>query len=807
MNKKPVGIKNSPSVNQSKNIALSLKSSSLTRSLISLLVISSLTACGGGSSTLPAATETDIYLGDYNYPYAPYNLAGIPVTYDNTSKIIPSNSVVVSAVPNSGTYTQQTLPKADDVWALGYKGQGVTIGVVDSGVNPDHVDFYDDSSNTRINWDDARGVESSNGVDITINNNYADIDVDHHGTHVSSIALGREYGVAPEANLLPINVFFDNNSAYNTAIHVAVNYAAEHTPIVNASITGMVNLSTIGDQNSEFNAYLTTLKNNDSALIVAAGNGGADEIGDPIGAEHFINHNDAQNLALQTSIANQVLSVIAIDNTGTRANFSDYPGSCNDVGAGSDVACDTSVMADIQNTFIAAPGVNIEAADGSNDTGSVIYSGTSMATPVVSGALALLMSAWDQLTIQDAVKLLKENADQSFSGYSAAEYGVGILDILAAFEPSGDLKTPSSLSSPASFSLGESSASIPSGLSGLAGLAALKSVAYVDDYNRDFMVDITPAIQLEKTAIDWNNFWLNSQSDLTTQMDIAGFTISTSFDNYQSNTIKNFALQNKNSSFQYAKNSSNSLIETTNNPLTNNFYSNNQKDFGSTFVMQQEISPNLSVFTALQEQDNSFSRVQNTQSKTLAQVQTMGLKFQVSPKISIGASTQLRQEHDSLMGLQGSGTFSFGEENLSQLNTLSLQYSANGTHLYSHFQNGELLNSNQAAGSCININQAKIGQFKLGLMQELTPKSAWGLQAYNYNRLINSDMTLTIPIGVTANGEIENQTISYTQKHNLQPDTVELFYKSASANNFQYQLNAISSPDDTGIGFTLHNDF
>ena len=754
----------------------------LVRPVFLALMLANLTACGGGGgSTTPVIPDPEY--------------------------IIPIEPISVAAVPLAGTYKQQAVTNVDAVWDLGYKGQGITIGVVDSGVNPNHVDFYDDNGYSRINWTDARSIEYILAEDsIVYTYDYRDIDApDYHGTHVSSIALGREYGVAPEATLLPINVFFDKGSAYNIAIHEAVNYIASKAPIINASITGMVNLSTDGGLSSEFNSYLTTLQTYDSALIVAAGNGesiGNDNLGDPIGAEHF-NNTTVQNLAIETSIENQVLSVIALDDSLVRASFSDYPGSCSDVIG----TCSASTITEIQNTFISAPGVFVEAADGSNTTGTVSYSGTSMATPIVSGGLALLMSAWDSLTIQQAVKLLKDNANNSFAGYSAAEYGVGILDIRAAFEPSGDLKSTASMSSTASFSLTESSASIPASLSGLAELSALKSVAYFDDYNRDYSVDITPAIHIERTSLDWNKFWVNSQSNLATKVALDDYALSVSFDNTQYNAIKSFALQNQDNTFQYFKNSSNSVIETANNPLANNFYSNNQQDFGATLVMQQAITPKLALFSAVQEKDNSFSRIQNTQNETLAQVQTIGLSYQLTNNLSLGLSSQLRQEQDSLMGLQGSGTFSFGENNQSQLNTLSLQYAHNDIQLFSQLQQGELLSSNQAPGSYINIEQAEIGQFKLGVMQALSPQTSWGLQTYNYNSLLKSDISLTLPVGMSSTGKIENQTIRYTQKNSLQPDTVELFYKAGSANALQYQINAINSPDDSGFGFKLYQRF
>ncbi|MDX1353439.1 MAG: S8 family serine peptidase, partial [Thiomicrorhabdus sp.] len=207
----------------------------LFTTVITLIITANLTACGGG--------------GGGSTPVIPTDNPLIPVSYP---------AFGVSTI--SGTQKQQTVINAPDAWSLGYKGQGITIGVVDSGVNQNHVEFYDDDGNSRINWSAAKGIEYILASDtIVYSDDYRDIDdPDYHGTHVSSVALGREYGVAPQATLLPVNVFFDNSTAYNIAIHEAVNYIAAQAPIINTSITGMVNLSTIGGVNSELNSYITT---------------------------------------------------------------------------------------------------------------------------------------------------------------------------------------------------------------------------------------------------------------------------------------------------------------------------------------------------------------------------------------------------------------------------------------------------------------------------------------------------------------------------------------------------------------------
>ena len=768
------------------------------QSFITVLIASSLTACGSsagsGNGYIPVLPDDDtpsVIFVDEN-PL-------IPVTYEP----LGSSSI-------AGTFEQQTVINAKAAWDEGYKGQGITIGVVDTGVNPNHIEFYNDDGTSRVNYQDAGGIEydkSSN--QLIYSNNYIDTDTTyHHGTHVASIALGREYGIAPEATLLPINVFQDNVNTYNIAVIAAVDYLADKTPIINTSISGMVNPSTQGGTYSESNAYKTILENNDTALIVSAGNGVYDpvseeNIGIAIGAEHF-NNPEEENLAIQPGIENQVLSVIALKDDLTIAKFSNYPGSCNVDVTGS---CDETVMSAIQNTFISVPGVTIKAADGSTTTGTVSYSGTSMAAPIVSGSLAVLLSSWDQLTIQQAVEILKTTANNS-GIYAAPEtYGVGLLDLQAALTPVGNLKsTASTQQTQQSYTLSESTLKVPASLSGLASSSALKSVAYFDNYNRDFSVDITPAIQIEKTPIGWNRYWANTQPGLTTQAEVAKFTVSAGFDYNNENNLKNLKISDDQLAIQYARNSSNGFVESQFTPLSQNFYSNNLNDFGNSLAIMQNITPGLFVYSAVQEQQPpTLKGVQNNQ--PFAKLQSVGVNYHLTPSFAINVSSQLREEQDALMGIQGTGTFSFGDKNLSQMNTFALQYNNNGTQLFGQFQTGQLLNSQLASGSYLDVKNVELGQFKFGVLQQVNNHSSWGVQAYNYNTLLNSDINLTLPTGMNANGDIETQTVKYHQKGNINPDTVELFFNFKTTKQSHLQLNAINNPDDSGIGISMSQRF
>merc|ERR1719184_516036 len=79
----------------------------------------------------------------------------------------------------------------------GFDGRGTIAYIIDTGVNKDHVDFEDQDGNSRV-------VGGWNIVDD--NDNFADID--GHGTHVAGSVAGRTSGVAPNALIWGVQVFF-----------------------------------------------------------------------------------------------------------------------------------------------------------------------------------------------------------------------------------------------------------------------------------------------------------------------------------------------------------------------------------------------------------------------------------------------------------------------------------------------------------------------------------------------------------------------------------------------------------------------
>ncbi len=241
-------------------------------------------------------------------------------------------------------------PKA---WAAGYTGKGVKIAVLDTGVDADHPDLK-----TQV-------VESKNFSTATDANDHFG-----HGTHVASIAAGtgaksggKYKGVAPDAKILNGKVLDDSGSGDDSGILAGMEWAAaEGASVVNLSLGGY-DSPEIDPLEAEVNK-LSTEKG--ILFAIAAGNEGPQSVGSP-------------------GSADAALTVGAVDGNDKLADFSSTGPRVGDGAIKPDV---TAPGVDI--TAAAAPGSLIDNEVGENPPGYLTISGTSMATPHVAGAAAIL---------------------------------------------------------------------------------------------------------------------------------------------------------------------------------------------------------------------------------------------------------------------------------------------------------------------------------------------------------------------------------------------------------------------------------
>ena len=204
--------------------------------------------------------------------------------------------------------------------------------IIDTGIRITHSDF-----GGRASW----GTNKIGGVNT---------DCSGHGTHVAGTVGGSAYGVAKAVRLVAVKVLDCTGTGPLSAVTAGVDWVtADHT-----SGPAVANVS-IGAQGS------------DSALETAIRNSIADGVTYAIAS----GNNSADACNSTPARVSEAITVNASTRSDARASFSNF-GSCTDV---------------------FAPGQDITSDGNASDTATAIMSGTSMATPHVTGAAALILSA------------------------------------------------------------------------------------------------------------------------------------------------------------------------------------------------------------------------------------------------------------------------------------------------------------------------------------------------------------------------------------------------------------------------------
>ncbi len=287
---------------------------------------------------------------------------------------------------------------ADKAWAAGYDGKGVKIAVLDTGVDATHPDLKDQVVAEK-NFTQSADAKDRYG----------------HGTHVASIAAGtgaksggKFKGVAPGAKLLNGKVLGDDGYGEDSGIIAAMDWAAaEKADVVNLSLGG-------GDTPGvdPLEAQVNKLSAEKGILFaIAAGNAGEPGSVDSPGS------------------ADAALTVGAVDDNDKLADFSSQGPRVGDGAIKPDV---TGPGVDI--TAAAAPGSVIEKEVGQNPEGYLTISGTSMATPHVAGAAALLKQQhpdWKYAELKGAL-----TASTKGGAYTPFQQGSGRIAVDKAIKQS-----------------------------------------------------------------------------------------------------------------------------------------------------------------------------------------------------------------------------------------------------------------------------------------------------------------------------------------------------------------------------------
>lgn len=324
-----------------------------------------------------------------------------------------------------------TQVNADQVWALGYTGEGVVVAVIDSGVNYNHLDLADHL------WDG--GTEfPHHGFDV-YNNDNDPMDDHGHGSHCAGTVCGdgtagSQTGMAPDATLMCIKCLDADGNGGAEKISQGIQWAVEHGCDLFSMSLGIAS-STIPERTLLRNTCEAAL---DAGVVaaIAAGNEGNQTFMFPVpnnvrvpGSCPPPYMDDVQGVnpgGLSCSV-----SIGAVDYnddaayftshgpvTWSNTQFADYP---YNPGIG------------LIRPDVCAPGVDVKSLNYESNTGYTTMSGTSMATPCVAGCMALMLSKDFNLSPAEICRILEETAVPLSEGKSNV-FGFGRVNALAAID-------------------------------------------------------------------------------------------------------------------------------------------------------------------------------------------------------------------------------------------------------------------------------------------------------------------------------------------------------------------------------------
>jgi subtilisin family serine protease len=281
---------------------------------------------------------------------------------------------------------------APQAWAVS-RGAGVVVGVVDTGVDAGHPDLAGRLVAGHDFVDDDDDPQDGHG----------------HGTHVAGTIAATEngtgvVGVAPEARIMPLRVLDANGGGNSADVAAAFAYAGDRgVRIVNASL---------GSDYPSMVERRAIHEHPGTLFVVAAGNGGADGVGD--------DNDDATREYPCAHDEPNLVCVGATDANDARAGFSNYGAASVDLFAPGQ---------DIVSSWARGRPTMLNQYFGAGD-GYEIMLGTSMASPHVAGAAALagaVQPGWGAVALKAA---LLDGADR-LAGLGGVSVSGGRLNAAA----------------------------------------------------------------------------------------------------------------------------------------------------------------------------------------------------------------------------------------------------------------------------------------------------------------------------------------------------------------------------------------
>lgn len=361
----------------------------------------------------------------------------------------PGQTVTDPALGNSWALPKIAAPAAWDIAT----GDGITIAILDTGVDSNHPDL---AANMIPGWN-------------MYDNNADSSDIYGHGTKVAGAAAAAanngqgSAGVAWNARIMPIRIARPDGLAYISTMAQAIRWAADNGAQV-------ANISYGGAESATIHNAANYMRSKGGVVVMSAGNSGA---------------------LLDSPPTDALIVASATGSNDTRASWSTY-GPLVDV---------------------AAPGVSIYTT--TNGGGYGYVSGTSFSSPITAATVALMLSANPDLTPTDIDELLKSTAiDLGEPGFDQY-YGHGRIDAARAVEAAyakisvDNIPPVISIASPTG---GQISGSVPVDVNYSDNKGVVRVELHIDGQPALIDTDAPFAFMLDTTLLDDGEFTITAHA-------------------------------------------------------------------------------------------------------------------------------------------------------------------------------------------------------------------------------------------------------------------------------------------------------
>ena len=318
---------------------------------------------------------------------------------------------------------------------LGYSGAGIGVAVVDSGIA-----FHDDLMQLSGPSTSPFGNQRLAAFVDFVNGQLAPYDDNGHGTHVAGIIAGNGYdsaghnaGVAPDTTLVSLKVLDANGQGSISHIIAALDWVFANKDAYNIRVVNLSAGATVRESYLTDPLALAAKRLVDAGIVVvaAAGNMGRTVAGAPQygGITAPANAPWVLTVGASTTLGTPSRTDDAVATYSSRGpTYLDYSAKPDIVAPGTGVV---SLAAPGSLFYTSRQDFLIPGASPSAFLPYLSLSGTSMAAPVVSGTVALMLQANPTLT-PNAVKAILEYTAQTYAGYDALTQGAGFLNDVGA---------------------------------------------------------------------------------------------------------------------------------------------------------------------------------------------------------------------------------------------------------------------------------------------------------------------------------------------------------------------------------------